>query len=99
MGKLYWPETVGLSRYSIPSHDNHYRASSSRISKILLQQTYQKSINDHSYSPTSKLFQIDEDHKSISSSDIEKFYDGLRSLDESRLDEMIETDLISSSNG
>lgn len=99
MGQLYWPETTGLSRYSIPSHDDHYRASISPASKALLQQTYQNSLNDPSNPQTSKLFHIDEDNKSFSSNELEKFYDGLISLNETRLDELIETDLISTSNG
>jgi hypothetical protein len=96
MGQLYWPETVGLARYSIPSHGDHYRALSS-ASKILFRQTFQNSNDDHTEKPIFKLVEINQDNKS-SSNDIENLYDGLTLLDETRLDEMIETDLISSSN-
>jgi len=97
MGQLYWPETAGLARYSIPLHNDHYRASLSP-SKTLFQQAYKSSTNDSIKKQTSKLFEIVEDNKS-SSNDIEHVYDGLITLDETRLDEMIETDLVSSSNG
>jgi len=87
MGQLYWPETAGLARYSIPSE------ASPSPPNILLQPTYQNnSIDDRLDPPTPKLIEIPEDHHEL-------LYDGLISLNESRLDEMIETDLVSSSNG
>jgi hypothetical protein len=96
MGQLYWPETSGFARYSIPSHGDRYRASAS---KILLRPIHQNSNDDdHRDKQIFKLVEIDDDNKS-SSNNIENLYDGLTSLDETRLDEMIETDLVSSSNG
>lgn len=84
--KLPFLDSSSSSRYSIPSQDDHYRASSS---KYLLRQTYQQN---------PKLIDIDEDPESTASSNrIEFIYDGLRSLDEIRLAQLIETDLISSS--
>lgn len=85
--KLPFLDSSSSSRYSIPSHDDHYRASSS---KYLLRQTYQQN---------SKLIDIDEDPESTTSSNrIELLYEGLRSLDEVRLEQLVETDLISSTN-
>jgi hypothetical protein len=95
MGRLYWPETVGLTRYSIPSH------TSPSPSNLFLQPTYQNnSIDDHIHLQTPKLFEIIKSHdETTSSNDIQLLYDGLTSLNENRLDDMIETDLVSSSNG
>jgi len=85
--KFPFLDSPSSSRYSIPSHDDNYRASSS---KFLLRQTYQQN---------SKLIDIDEDFESTASSNrIEFIYDGLRSLDETRLEQLTETDLISSTN-
>ena len=86
MGQLYWPETVGVSRYSIPSHADHHHVSSSSPSKTLLRQTNEQRL---------KLLEIAEDNES-SSNEIQQFFDGLDSLDEKQLDQMIETDLVSS---
>ncbi len=90
MGQLYWPETVGLTRYSIPSHMTS--------SKVSHRQTSHNSIDDYFNCRSTKLIEIIEDESSTSNN-IEQLYDGLMSLDKNRLDEMIETDLISSSNG
>jgi hypothetical protein len=98
MEELYSEETGSLARYSIPLHDDHYRASSSVSKNFLRPIIYQNSTDDHTNTQTSKFLEINEDNKP-SSNDIEKLYDGLNSLDETRLDEMIETDLLSSSNG
>ena len=93
MGQLYWPESIGVSRYSIPSHASPL--------KVLRRPTYQNSVNNHLRPQSSRLIEILEDHDELTSSsnEIERFYDGLTSLNERHLDEMIETDLVSSSIG
>ena len=88
MGQLYWPETAGFARYSIPSQPPP------SVGNVFLRPTFENN------SPTSKLIEISESRdESSSPHDIRLLYDGLISLNESRLDEMIETDLVSSSNG
>ena len=94
MGQLNWPEKANVSRYSIPQHDDHYRASP----KMSLRRAYVNSTTIHSNKPNCKLIEIVENNDS-SLKDIKYVYDGLITLDETRLDEMIETDLVSSSNG
>jgi hypothetical protein len=89
MGQLYWPETAGVARYSIPQHDDHYRASP----KTSPRKIYQNSVDTNKQK--CKLLEIVEDNEP-SSKDIEHPHDGLTTLDEIRLDEMIETDLVSS---
>jgi hypothetical protein len=95
MGQLYWPESAGFARYSIPSQPR------SSLANPFLQPTYEiNSTDDHLNSPKPKLIEISESRNETSSpNDIHVLYDGLVSLNESRLDEMIETDLVSSSNG
>jgi hypothetical protein len=92
MGQLYWPETSGIARYSIPAHQSPSK------SKALLRQTYQNSLSIPSTEQASKLLEIVEGNES-SANEIEHAFDGLTSLDENQLDQMIETDLVSSSNG
>ena len=92
MGQLYWPESTGVSRYSIPSRIDLHHTSPS---KVLLRQTYKNSMNIQTNEQTSKLLEIIEDNESPPN-DIEHLYDGLISLDEDQLDQMIETDLVSS---
>lgn len=91
---MYWSDTAGVARYSIPSYNDHHYASSS-VAKSLFRQTYQNSTDADRES--SKLLELFDDNESLSSNMIH-LYDGLGSLDENRLDEMIETDLVSSSN-
>ncbi|CAF0899622.1 unnamed protein product [Adineta steineri] len=85
MKQLYWPDSVGIGRYSIPSfNDRLHPSSTPSPSKIVFQQTHENS----------KLIEIVEDNE-LSSDNLKRLYDGLGSLDEIRLSEMIETDLIS----
>lgn len=95
--QLHWPETVGVGRYSIPAHNERYRVSSpsSAAAKSRFRQAYLTSSDTDR--ENSKLIDITEDTDSAAYP-IEQIYDGLRSLDEYRLEQMVETDLISSSN-
>ncbi|CAF1073773.1 unnamed protein product [Rotaria sordida] len=92
-GQLQWPESPIPTRYSIPTNDNHYRASNV-ASNNLFRQACQNSMNINKNMQKLKV----EDNRS-SPNKIEHSYDSLVLLDEDRLDEMIETDLVSSSNG
>ncbi|CAF0899544.1 unnamed protein product [Adineta steineri] len=93
MKQLYWPDSVGIGRYSIPSfNDRLHPSSTPSPSKILFQQTHENSKDKNK--ENSKLIEIVEDTE-LSSNNLKRLYDGLGSLDEIRLNEMIETDLIS----
>ncbi|CAF3496543.1 unnamed protein product [Rotaria sp. Silwood1] len=92
-GQVQWPEAPSVTRYSIPSHNNRYRASK-LTSNSLLRRACQNSMNAHKNKQNLKV-----ENNESSSNKTEHLFDGLVLLDEDRLDEMIETDLISSSNG
>ncbi|UJR37456.1 hypothetical protein I4U23_030159 [Adineta vaga] len=97
MKQLHWPETVGVGRYSIPSQNDQYHSSSSSPAKrILFRQTYEDSSDTDK--EDARLLEIVENND-LSSNITQRAYDGLSSLDEHQLNEMIETDLVSSSNG
>ncbi|CAF1431924.1 unnamed protein product [Rotaria magnacalcarata] len=97
LGQISWPERASTGRYSIPSQDNRHRASSS-ASKSLLRQAYQNSISIFKNNRNSEYSAVAKNNHS-SSQNIEQLFDGLVLLDETRLDDMIETDLISTANG
>ncbi|CAF4970412.1 unnamed protein product, partial [Rotaria sp. Silwood1] len=63
-------------------------------SNSLLRRACQNSMNAHKNKQNLKV-----ENNESSSNKTEHLFDGLVLLDEDRLDEMIETDLISSSNG
>lgn len=93
-GQTYYSEAPSVARYSIPSHDDHYRASTSQN---ILRQAYGHSIDSHT-NKDSKLPEVCEDNESSLPHNAEKLYDGLKLLDKTNLDEMVETDLVTSSN-
>ncbi|CAF2218499.1 unnamed protein product [Rotaria magnacalcarata] len=97
LGQISWPERASTGRYSIPSQDNRHRVSSS-ASKSLLRQAYQNSISIFKNNRNSEYSAVAKNNHS-SSQNIEQLFDGLVLLDETRLDDMIETDLISTANG
>ncbi|CAF1412255.1 unnamed protein product [Adineta steineri] len=91
MAQVCWSETSGgVSHGSISQLQDNQRSPS----MTLLKSSYHKSADfvkiEESQEQTSNLVET------ISLSDIEPVYDGLISLDDIRLDKMIETDLISS---
>ena len=89
VGQLYWSETSGLARYSIPAHASP--------SKVHLRPTsYLNSNHEHVNHLTSRLPQITDELSTERY--LDQVYDGLVTLDESRLKELIETDLVSSTN-
>ena len=92
MGQLYWPETTGVARYSIPQHVDRYRQLPA-VSRVLLGQANQNPTDLHSTLSTSI-----ENRRSLSGN-IDYFFDGLTALDQIRLDQLRETDLVSTSNG
>lgn len=97
LGQVSWPGSSSASRYSIPAHDNHCRAPLS-ATKSLLRQTWLTPTLSHKTKPSSaQQSEIASDNVSLSQN-MEQLYDGLISLDENRLDEMTETDLISTAN-
>ena len=83
MGQLHLSEANDLARYSIPSHASP--------SKTRLRPVLPNSSNEHFNHQTTNLKEGNKD--------VEQTYDGLILLDENRLEEMIETDLVSSTNG
>ncbi|CAF0860392.1 unnamed protein product [Adineta ricciae] len=91
MKQLYWPETVGVGRYSIPSQNDQYHVSSSSSSarRKFFRQTYQTSSDTDK--DNSRLLETTPNATKY-------IYDGLIALDEHRLNDMIETDLVSSTN-
>ena len=91
MKQLYWPETVAVGRYSIPSQYDQYHISSSSSSarRIFFRQTYQTSSDTDK--DNSRLLETTPHATKYT-------YDGLIALDEHRLNDMIETDLVSSTN-
>ncbi|CAF4242426.1 unnamed protein product, partial [Rotaria sp. Silwood2] len=91
--QLEGPETPGTTRYSIPSHNNHYRASK-LTSNSLFRRACQNSLSTDKRKQNLTVSNNESLPKKV-----EHLYDGLVLLDEDRLDEMIETDLVSSSNG
>jgi hypothetical protein len=92
MGQLYWPETTGVARYSIPQHVDRYHQLPA-VSRVMLGQA---NSNATRLQPT--LLTSMGNTRSLSSN-IEYFFDGLNALDQIRLDQLRETDLVSSSNG
>ena len=95
MGQLYWPEAAGVTRYSIPQHQDHNHRLSA-VSKLILRQTYQNSPIVQRRQAQAKSTQpaADDDRRVRTT---EQTYDGLSTLDETCLDQMVETDLVSSS--
>ena len=96
MGQLSGSETSNMNRYSIQLHSNYYYASAS-FSKRLFQQAHRNVNDSDTNKQKSEILETTEDKESTSNS-IERSYDGLTLLDETRLDEMVETDLVSSIN-
>ncbi|CAF3273058.1 unnamed protein product [Rotaria socialis] len=97
LGRISWPEAASDSRYSIPSQDIHHFASSS-ASKTLRRQAYHNSFSIFKNSRNSEHSAVAKDnHASLQN--FEPLFDGLVLLDETRLDDMLETDLISTVNG
>lgn len=88
MGHLYWSETSGLARYSIPANASPC--------KTHLRPTHPNSNHKHAVNHLT-LTEITDEEKS-QEKNLDQAYDGLISLDENRLEELIETDLVSSTN-
>jgi hypothetical protein len=95
MAHLHWPETADTARYSISQLEIRNRSPSMALSK----KTYSNSTDardpDETNDQTAKLLETVE-NTILSTADIEPIYDGLTALDETCLDEMVETDLVSS---
>jgi hypothetical protein len=97
MRQLHWPENADMSRYSIPQHDHHYRHLSI-LPKVVVRQAYRTSA-DTSSNRISRIFSHTIGNKRSLSNNIEHLFEGLDALDRTSLDQMKETDLLSSSNG
>lgn len=97
MGQLYWPETSGVARYSIPQHVDRYRQLPA-VSRVMLGQANQNSADLRTPHLHSALSTSIGNRRSLSSN-IDYFFDDLTGLDQIRLDQLRETDLVSTSNG
>ena len=80
------------TRHSIQDGDSSYRSPLVTLIKARSTPPADLDLMDASADPTTRLL---EEHR-LSSFDIESMYDGLMTLDETFLDELTETDLISS---
>ena len=100
MAQLYWPETAGTARVSIPHHANSNRSPSATAMTVLKTNCLNSTVvsdNEGLAEQASALLEISEEQESALTS--EHCHDGLMSLDENLLNELVETDLVSSSNG
>ncbi len=91
MAQLYWPETTAIVRYSTSQLESYPRSPSVNILRMNHRKSAEVYQTNESEEQTIKLLETS------SVRDLEPVYDGLIALDESHLDKMIETDLISSS--
>jgi hypothetical protein len=92
---LYMPDTNTATRYSIPHYDDQYRRFAS-ISKNVIRNNYHRRIEIYSNRMEWKSTAPIVGNRSMSTN-VESFYDGLSTLDRRRLEQMTETDLVSSS--
>ena len=97
MGQLYWPETTGVARYSIPQHVDRYHQMPA-VSRVMLAQANQNPTDLRAPHLHSTLSTSIGNRRSLSGN-IDYFFDGLNALDPIRLDQLRETDLVSTSNG
>ena len=94
MRQLYWPEAATVTRYSIPQHQDHNHRLSA-VSKLVLRQTYRDSpIVQRRREQAKSIQPTASDDRRVRTT--EQTYDGLSTLDETCLDQMVETDLVSS---
>ena len=92
VAQLYWPETAVTTRYSMQDGDSANRSPLVTLIRARSSPPVDLDLMGASIEPTTRLL---EQHQS-SSFDIESMFDGLLTLDETFLNDLTETDLISS---
>ena len=90
MAQLYWPETAPIARHSTSQLEGYRRSSSVNVLRM-------------SHRKSAEIYRVNEPNEQTiglletsSTRQLEPVYDGLVTLDENRLDKLVETDLVTS---
>ena len=91
MAQLYWPETAPIGRHSVSQLEGYRRSSSANVIRMSHRKSEEIYRESEPNEQTTKLLEAS------SARHLEPAgFDGLVTLDENRLDTMVETDLVSS---